>query len=267
MNELNEDPTALLVAGDVHGDARHMAYLYEKAVEQKCHVIVQVGDFGYWEHYDDGVFLDLCEQGFHDTTEFGWPVIVIWIDGNHENHPLLYKLYGPGSPLHETSPEGFWKIREGLYYVPRGTRWVWSDVSFLGLGGAYSIDKNYRLGEQRKDGIERWWSTEQLTDEDVAHCLEDRSHVDVMFTHDKPRDVKVPWDRHDLPAAKPNQDKIQKVLDVLEPNLLIHGHLHLRYQARVGFCTVVEGLGCNPQQPGDNPEDSWLRLSIAEDYE
>jgi len=256
------DPTGLIIAGDIHSDPRHLAYLYEVAVQTRCEAIVVVGDFGYVEHYDQGAFLAVAEEGFRLTTEHGWPVELLWLDGNHENHPLLHEKYGPNSPIHEASEEGFWKMREGVHYIPRATRWNWAGISFLALGGAYSIDKMHLLKLQRQDGGERWWPTEEITDDDVAKCLSDRSPVDVMLTHDKPRDVQVPWSRRDIPLALPNQDKIQRVVNALHPKLLVHGHLHIRYQSKVDR-TIVEGLGCNPHKDSDDPADSWIRLSLV----
>ena len=101
------DPTGLIIAGDIHSDPRHLAYLYEVAVQTRCEAIVVVGDFGYVEHYDQGAFLAVAEEGFRLTTEHGWPVELLWLDGNHENHPLLHEKYGPNSPIHEASEEGF----------------------------------------------------------------------------------------------------------------------------------------------------------------
>lgn len=262
MSAVLTDPAGLLVAGDAHSDPNYLAYLYEVAVQTACQAIVVVGDLGYVEHYDDGAFLDVAEHGWKQTLAFGAPVALVWIDGNHENHPMLWSKYGPDSPIHEATDEGFWKMRNGVYYIPRGTRWEWSGIRFLGLGGAYSIDKMHLLKQQRQDGSQRWWPTEEITDADVAKCLADRSPVDVMFTHDKPRDAKVPWSRRDLPLALPNQNKIQKVVDTLHPKLLVHGHLHIRYQDKVDR-TVVEGLACNPHSAKDDPKDAWLRLSLV----
>lgn len=256
------DPTGLLVAGDAHSDPQYIAYLYETAVETDCQGIVLVGDLGYLEDYDKGAFLDVLEMGVKLTRQHGAEVKFFWIDGNHEDHETLRAKYGPDGPEHRPTDEGFWEIRPGVYYIPRATRWKWMGVSFLGLGGAYSIDKQHLLKLQRQDGGRRWWPEEEITDADVEACLVDTSPVDVMFTHDKPRDVQVPWSRRDIPLALPNQNKIQRVVDRLHPKLLFHGHLHLRYTAKVDQ-TVVEGLGCNPHSDKDNPNDSWLRLSLV----
>lgn len=129
------DPSTILVSGDLHGDPQHTLYAFQTAFQAGADAIVQVGDFGYWEHMNGGdAFLDLCS---HLATENDLPLY--WVDGNHENHTWLRRIYGPGGARHKPTPEGFWEIRPGVYYVPRGTRWVWNDVHLMGLGGAYCV--------------------------------------------------------------------------------------------------------------------------------
>jgi hypothetical protein len=261
-------PHALLTAGDVHGDPQHLAYLFQVAFDTQCDAIFQVGDFGYWEHEQGGAeFLDVAAEGVRLTEEQGFKVEVYWLDGNHENHPLLWQRYGPGGPKHKPTPEGFWEIRTGVYYVPRGLRWVWRGYHMMALGGAHSWDKGARLKKQREDGHARWFPTEEITDDNLATALADPTPLDVLFTHDKPRDAKSPKDNSGRnPLALPNQDKIQKVVDRLHPKIVIHGHLHCRYTTKVDL-TVIEGLDCNPQfnkkgEMTNHPEDSWLRVSL-----
>lgn len=254
----NDEPTTLLVCGDIHGDPEHLAYLYQVAADLDVDRMVQVGDFGYWEHVPGGdAFLEVATEGFRLTG-----VPLDWIDGNHESHTLLRARYGPGGPRHALTAEGFWVIRPGVHYIPRGTRWQWSGARMMGLGGAYSVDKSARLRDQRKDGIQRWWVEEEITDEDLAVALRSGEPLDVLFTHDVPRDVEVPWGRRGILLAQRNQDKIQKVVNTLHPKLLVHGHLHFRYRGKVDR-TVVEGLACNPHQEDHDPKDSWIRLTLA----
>lgn len=264
MNSLMTDlsaaePSKILVAGDTHGNPLHAEYLFGMAVYLDMDVIVQVGDFGYWEHEDEGVFLDLCSAF---ATENDMPLY--FIDGNHENHTMLRDTYGPGGARHKQTPAGFWQIRAGVYYIPRGHRWEWSGVTMMGLGGAHSVDKNWRLDIERNGGLDRngrrrpapgprtlWWPEEELTDEDVTKALADPRFIDILFTHDRPRGANPGWDKKDLPECQPNQDRIQTVMRELRPRLLVHGHLHRRYtdEVRVAddhFTTVI-GLDCDTE--------------------
>lgn len=264
------DPKSLLIAGDWHGDPNHAMWCYQHALNKNVDAVVQVGDFGYWEHIRGAgsSFLDLCSNL---ATENDLPTY--WIDGNHESHTMLREVYGPGGRLHNPTPEGFWTIREGLFYIPRGTRWMWGGKHFMGLGGAYSVDKAYRLAREQGKACPQWgwtweharanpptgpgtmwWPEEEITDDDVAFALQDKTPLDVIFTHDKPRASNPGWNRKDLVECHPNQDKIQTVVNTLQPKVLIHGHLHFPYQQPIrcgndGKETLVMSLHCNPDDP------------------
>lgn len=287
MNE----PTAILVAGDWHGDAAHAARSVEHALYEAVQAIVQVGDFGYWEHYPGGAeFLDQCS-----ALAMTHNMPIYWIDGNHENHTMLRAVYGPGGERHRPTAEGFWEIRDGLYYIPRGTRWQWSGMQLMGLGGAYSVDRDYRLEREHKRYLnheyanrqrtkaghptrpfdparwKEWWPEEEITDEELTDALTNPEPVDVLFTHDKPRASNPPWNRKAFEECLPNQDRIQTVVRTLHPKLLVHGHLHYRYRdtIRCGdddqHCRV-EGLSCNDDAlafPPRSQGESWLTVDLA----
>lgn len=290
------EPSTILVSGDTHGDPQHALYIFQTAFESGAQAIVHTGDFGYWEHMPGGdAFLDFCS---HLATENDLPLY--WVDGNHENHTWLRRIYGPGGSKHKPTPEGFWEIRPGVYYIPRGTRWVWSEVHLMGLGGACSVDKFDRLKAERKNYTDhiyannqrvkagsptrpydpekwqRWWREEELTDEDVARALADPTPIDILFTHDKPRGSNPSWNRKDILECLPNQDKIQTVVNSLHPKLLVHGHLHHRYRDDIpagndGQHCRVEGLHCNVSarfdDPDKNPETSWILVQLVQEEE
>jgi hypothetical protein len=281
----------LLVAGDTHGDPQHTIYLYEQALMNECAGIFQVGDYGYWEHLEGGAaYLDMCsEVGAANDLDL-W-----WIDGNHENHTMLRALYGPGGSQYKPTPEGFWEIRPRVYYVPRGTRWNWDGVELMGLGGAYSIDKAYRLKEEEKEqvyidqhvgytltrkwrdidlahrrwGHTRWWPEEEISDAELNYALRDQRPLDILFTHDKPRSTNPHPRFTGIDACNPNQDKIQAVMRALTPSLVVHGHLHFHYAEDVRVSdtqiSTVIGLDCNPDDPKKHrdPKESWIVLDVT----
>lgn len=287
------EPTSVLVVGDVHGDLVHAKRLAAVAVKENVDGIVQVGDFGFWEHHPSGAeFLDRLSKL---ATETGKPWR--WVDGNHEAHTTLRAIYGPSGPRHEVTPEGFWVIRPGVFYIPRGNRWSWNGVRLMGLGGAYSVDKGWRVAslrrriehEEQKNAYRRakghperdvweqvvrfqsWWPEEELTDAEVEAALVDPKPIDVLFTHDKPFASSPRWNRKAGPECEPNQRRIQTVVNTLHPRLLVHGHLHYRYTdvIRCGddLSTTVIGLDCNDAAHEDlsrrsHFRDSWIRLNL-----
>ncbi len=262
----------LYILGDTHGNKDEVLSSYYLAEKKECQVVVQVGDFGYWEHTAPGKrFLDECSSA---ATQSNIPMY--WIDGNHENHTMLRELYGPGGEKHESTEEGFWKIRENLYYIPRGTKWVWDGVTFMGVGGAYSIDKDFRLHEERhilkqleerwnadihwmmtdnqkntrkllkSGGHVSWWPEETVSQEELAY-VKSQGTADILFTHDAPANLDLRGLRPD-PDSADHRDVMTEVGLSVQPKLWYHGHYHREYaydfQHRGGVAKVF-GLDCD----------------------
>jgi Icc-related predicted phosphoesterase len=228
----------ILFLGDTHGQAGWVKYAIRHARDAGVETIMQVGDFGYWEHTGAGrAYLDNVQSllGYSGVDLY-------WVDGNHENHTMLRATYQPD----ET---GFVPIRGRLFYAPRGHRWIWDGVSFLALGGAYSIDKAYR-----QEG-ESWWAEELITPEE-AQAASEGGHADVMVTHDVPTGV-IPWDTNGgwdrkkdvFPLSAANRTLLRDVFDVVKPKLLVHGHYHNTYTAELAGCQI-RGLGCDDDPTG-----------------
>ena len=225
----------LVVCGDTHGDATTVRGAVAAASAAGSPYMVQVGDFGYWEHTPAGqMFLDTCNA---IAKDFKTPIV--FLDGNHENHPLLWDVYAEA----EKSPEGFWQIRPGVFYAPRGHRWTWGEKTFLAVGGAYSIDRDWRvLGDS-------YWLTEEITEEDVETASAG-GKVDVMFSHDAPLSVSpLPPGARIFPETEPSRKRLERIVEATRPDILVHGHFHRRYNEqfvhRDGFVTNVEGLAAD----------------------
>lgn len=280
-----ESAPRLLLAGDTHANTTHVRYLIDVAHQRGITRIFQLGDFGAWEHTTDGRdFFDNVSKYAHARG-----VTVYWLDGNHDKTSLVLDRYGDNPDA-----EGFLVCRDSLRYAPRGHRWTWYGTRFIALGGAYSTDKDWRLKQERAKAhalAEKaaqygstkstdtsgtlWFPEEELTDEQLSAALTDRTPVDVMLTHDKPRASNPRWNRKNLPECYQNQDRIQEAVRVLRPRLLVHGHLHFPYRDRIRSAgekwTTVIGLDADPvamQQHWDyDKSDSWTVLCLdAENF-
>lgn len=217
--------TDVLIAGDTHGNIPHLDYLLGTANDFDCTAVLVVGDFGYWEHAPDGAeFLDGLAEMIRIS---GIPIY--WIDGNHDNHRWLLDHYEPLS-------DGTYEVRPDLFYLPRGYSWEWGGKRWLALGGGNSIDKAWRIREERKRGFPLWWESEAIIDADVDVCLK-QPKAAIMVTHDAPSSVDITWQFHRMgskgintpPEFLANRKKIQRVVDYHEPEILFHGHLHIPY--------------------------------------
>lgn len=229
MTETNtlDGPSRVLLLGDTHGQAGWIKMACRTAKHNGCPIILQLGDFGYWPHYGTGrVFL---EEVTRHLTKYG--LELWWVDGNHENHDMLAK-----QPQDEN---GFW--RDGpIVYISRGARWEWGGRTFLGCGGAYSIDKHYRI-----EG-ESWWAGETITEADLMRC--GAEHADVLVTHDAPWGAanvigyETVGAKDDYPESASNRKRVAALCDAITPLLNVHGHYHHR-NTTLYKSTRVEGFG------------------------
>lgn len=186
---------------------------------------MQLGDFGYLEHIQDGVdFLDGVAILIKNS---GIPIY--WIDGNHDYAEWLMEVYDP-------EPDGTYEIRPNLFYLPRGYSWTWRDERWLALGGGNSYNKDRLITVGALKGYPLWWESEAITDADVERCLA-QPQADVIVCHDAPESADVPMQfalkgmtGFDVPPSfQENRVRVQRVVDRHDPLLVYHGHLHLRY--------------------------------------
>lgn len=248
----------ILAAGDIHGDPQHLLYLYETAARLDVDRIFALGDYGYWEHMQGGGdYLDFNSQC---AAEYDIPTY--WLDGNHENHVLLRNKYGKDG-MRDRPWREFWEIREDVHYSPRGNRFTWDGVTFLTLGGAYSVDRaSRRVGTS-------FWFEEMIENEEVDRSIRG-GKVDVMLAHDLPSGVDMAAIMNHrgfrytaIPSSEWNRDQLRKVVDEVRPDYFYHGHYHTRYRQDIvvarNHLMQVRGLGCNGMGA-----DSWTIIDTAD---
>lgn len=224
---MSADPGAVVLAGDWHGNDGWACHVILKAAEllwrERRKIILHAGDFGVWPGAEGREFLDVVSR------ELRLADVELWfVDGNHEWHPELIAL----------REEELRKGNDGLvpidrdddmarvFWVPRGHRWSWHGKTWMGLGGAVSVDAAVRTKGRS------WWPEETLTGEQLNHATRP-GKVDVMLTHDAPSAVKMTfgqppsfWDVMDLARSDAHRDQLQDVVDKIQPKALIHGHYH-----------------------------------------
>lgn len=234
----------ILLVGDSHGDLSYIEMCLDRAKAFGCEKLFQLGDFGYFEHFAGGPgYLNGVSLG---SVESGIPVY--FLDGNHENHPLLWETY------QEEDDEGFRKVRENLHYAPRGHSWIWDGIRFLSVGGAWSIDQ-----AQRTPG-KSWWPEENIRHEDVNNAIAS-GDCDVLLSHDVLAGVTVPGIMP-IQAAMWNRDCLLKVAIKTHPKYVFHGHYHIYYTEHYqhgGVDANVVGLAhnCLPNGHPKQPYELW----------
>jgi hypothetical protein len=240
----------LLLVGDSHANATWWARaVVPAAVRARADRIIQLGDFGFWPRHPDGRrFLTIVTAG---VTRSGIPVD--FLDGNHEDHASLRRR--------AAAP---YEVAAGVRHLPRGSRFAYDGVRFLALGGAHSIDRPLR-----KVGV-NWFAEETLDLADLERA-ESGAPVDVLLAHDTfagydlpgtlPVDDLPPWLARELTASRAHRTLVREIVDAVQPELVVHGHYHSRYRARVALgahVVQVEGLDC------DGTAGALLALDIAD---
>jgi predicted phosphodiesterase len=241
-------PDEVMLAGDWHGNPGWACHVIREAArllaDQPVKIILHAGDFGIWpsrHFYLDAVNDLLVELG-----------IELWfVDGNHEDHYTLASLretaqtYGIGVP-------GKVKVESNISWLTRGHRWQWHGNVWLALGGAVSVDRN-----RRTEGVS-WWPQEAISPEDEALAIEG-GRADVMLTHDAPSSVQLRldpwpsfWDIADKARAEAHRETLQRVVDKVQPDLLIHGHYHRRIRQYLGSPSLLDVWGLGTDGEDDN---------------
>lgn len=237
LNELRE-PQKILFAGDWHGNGAWAQKVIQHARKHDADTIVQLGDFGWWVDCD--ATRRYLKHVRRNLVECG--ITLYWVDGNHEDHSRRAEWAAPGvDPL------------DPIVYLPRGFRWQWWGREWLAMGGAHSVDRLARTPGRS------WWDEEHISDEQLWTAI-NGGRADVMLCHDCPSGVDIPGIGEDpeldalhspfplseLRLANAHRQKLRQICDVVQPDILLHGHYHVRYRNLLTYPhaepTLVEGL-------------------------
>jgi hypothetical protein len=222
FTEFDRGDTTVALAGDWHGNINWVQKAIPFARRSGIRTIYQVGDLGFWGERPG--------TGFRATLEF-WltqaDINLVVTPGNHEDWVALDKLFAedPGQPL---------RLEPHVWVLPRGYRWSHGSRSFVSLGGAPSIDLEYRTP------LKSWWPSEAITDADVDTVVAG-GHAEIMLVHDAPSagteavrniretsDTQGLWSVKALAYADDGMHKLDRAVTGVQPRLLVHGHFHVQ---------------------------------------
>lgn len=235
--------TRIMVAGDTHGNTKHVQMLIRRAASAKVDTIIVCGDFGIRTHTPAGhSFLDTINE---DCRKHG--IKIRFLGGNHENWDHLDAL----QMINPRDYHGHVYIRSHVRFIPHGTIWTFQNKRFYAVGGAVSVDKDWRIARERMDHRPRslWWDQEALTDEFVSG-IEDAPprNIDFMFTHDCPTNAPFRFRIKDDPDSHAHRQLIDRILKAVKPEYLFHGHMHEKYEydfPTYNSTTTVYGFECD----------------------
>jgi predicted phosphodiesterase len=256
----------IVFAGDWHGYLGQAMRTVQAAHKDGIKTIIHVGDFGIWSGKEGMKYLFRLNKMLEE-----FDMTLYFVDGNHEDFPLLYE--------YRIMKDGTRRVRPRIFHLPRGLVFEWNDLHLLAFGGAFSVDRNSRvLGRT-------WWQEETITDADIATALENVAlapKIDIMVCHDSPASVPNPL--VDNPVSQVNamrffgvdaieqatehRKRLDAVYHAAKPALLIHGHYHEWFSGRTQYGAVVSlDEGANPIHNAVTvtPEDvaMWRAIAVA----
>lgn len=164
----------IYITGDIHGQLDPIYDLYQKYSPTQDDVIVLLGDVGV-NYYGNQKDANIKQQMKIIGCTF------FCIHGNHENRPqnipsYKEKEWNRGRVLYEDDfPNILFPIDGDIFKL--------ADKKCIVIGGAYSVDKYYRL---LKDY--HWWADEQPS-EAIKQYVEKQlseNQIDIIFSHTCP---------------------------------------------------------------------------------
>lgn len=203
----------LAVFGDWHGDLGWSIDAVKAAAREGARTAVSVGDVGLdWP----GPKRNRWEQRMNALlVELGVTLVV-----SPGNHDCLARI-----DLEEVQSDGLIAWRSNIKVLPKGGRTIIEGLRVAGLGGALSVDKQWRV--EGKD----WWRDEEPTIEQAERLIAG-GDLDILITHDVPMGVPVRGS-FDLPAdlveeANHTRILLREVVDRTAVPHLFSGHWHQR---------------------------------------
>ena len=162
------------ITGDTHGISNDKIYK-----SRNCEYLIILGDFGYY-----GNTLNKLIKGFdkikYSDTNTDCKILVI--DGNQEHFPKL-ETYPTCQILGGEAKQ----LGPNIYWLRRGEVYTLNGFKFLVFGGAFSIDRAWRVEGKS------WFSEEEYNAQELKRLQENivkhNYQFDYILTHDAPTSI------------------------------------------------------------------------------
>lgn len=208
----------IYITGDTHGEFSKLSNTNwpESTYLTRDDYIIVTGDFGL-------IFNPVQSKDEIWWTKWitGKPWTLLFIDGNHDNHPKLNLL-----PREEKFGGEVGKVAENIFHLRRGEIYEICEKKILTFGGARSIDQAYRT-----EGIS-WWPEELPNYADMDHCIESMEKhnrsVDLIIAHTCPQALApiIAGRRGNTVFEDPTQKMLDHITSACSFEHFFCGHWH-----------------------------------------
>ena len=210
----------LYITGDTHGDFERVRDFCYKYKTTRDDILIVLGDAGINYYLDDRDYI-------LKNSLLQLPITLFCIHGNHEERPenistYKTKMYSGGEVYYEEDYPNILFAKDGEIYNI-------DNKQTLVIGGAFSVDKNYRLLMDYK-----WYESEHPSSETKERVLnklkENNNKVDIILSHTCP----YKYMPNEVFLSAVDQSKVdnstEKFLDIVEAttkyNKWYCGHYH-----------------------------------------
>lgn len=209
------------ITGDTHGSFGHIEKFCNRFSTTKDDVLIILGDVGlnYYDNYED-----IARKRFIDDL----PITLFCIRGNHEFRPIYlpyieYTVFGETDSYALYEPEF-----DNIIYAIDNTVYTFNNKKYYVVGGAYSVDKYYRL---ENDML--WFEDEQCSFEESLHVIAMSKSLDGVhgiLTHTCPlRYIPTEWFLSQVDQSTVDKGMellFDRVYENLNHNVWYCGHYH-----------------------------------------
>ena len=224
------------LSGDTHGwrGLLERIRLLETPPEETALIILGDAGINYWLNKSD-------QKGKLILNSFGYTIYCV--RGNHEQRPELIPTM---KKIFDDNVENFvWYEEEFPYirYFLDGRMYMINDLSTLVIGGAYSVDKWWRLASGNQ-----WFEQEQLSFEEreIIENAHAGCHFDLVLSHTCPYS----WRPTDLFLSAIDQTTVDNTMelwmndfkDMINYDVWAFGHYHDDRLVRPGVIMLYKEI-------------------------
>ena len=210
------------ITGDTHGNFNRIDYFCQRFETSKEDILCILGDAGinYYLNKKDYMLKQVLQD---------MPITFFCIHGNHEERPFnistyITKKWNGGTVYYEEEFPNILFAKDGEIYNINGK-------SILVIGGAYSVDKEYRL-------LKGWsWFKDEQPNKEIVKYIEKQitkqRHFDIVLTHTcpiktEPRHMFLPFIDQSK-VDKTTELLLQRIADWITFDSWYFGHFHGRW--------------------------------------